>query len=64
MSLVTHRALARRYDASHHAGVEYVAMYWHFLDAVWLVLYATLMIGALGPGASDHVNLGVSGKMG
>lgn len=27
------------------AGVEYCAMYWHFLDAVWLVLFATLLLG-------------------
>ena len=27
-----------------YAGVIYTAMYWHFLDAVWLVLFATLLI--------------------
>lgn len=27
------------------AGVIYVAMYWHFLDAVWVVLFLTLLLG-------------------
>src|SRR5262245_31376551 len=33
------------YTSSFYPGVQYCAMYWHFLDAVWLVLFATLMIG-------------------
>jgi len=28
-------------------GIVYCAMYWHFLDAVWVVLYATLWIGSI-----------------
>jgi cytochrome c oxidase subunit 3 len=28
------------------AGVEYCAMYWHFLDAVWVALFVTLQLGA------------------
>lgn len=46
MALITHRAIINRYDAAHYAGVQYMAMYWHFLDAVWLALFATLMLGA------------------
>jgi cytochrome c oxidase subunit III len=42
--VVTRRAWAGRYSAQNHAGVSYIAMYWHFLDAVWLVLFATLLL--------------------
>jgi len=45
MAVVLQRAFAGRYSAEHYPGVHYVTMYWHFLDAVWLVLYATLLIG-------------------
>ncbi len=45
LTVVTSRAWAGRYTSQNHDGVVYTAMYWHFLDAVWLVLFATLMIG-------------------
>ncbi|MFN7964801.1 MAG: hypothetical protein U0V87_03820 [Acidobacteriota bacterium] len=32
------RARRGLYSSSYHPGVGYIAMYWHFLDAVWLVL--------------------------
>ena len=45
LTVISARAFAGRYTPQEHAGVEYTAMYWHFLAAVWLVLFATLMIG-------------------
>jgi heme/copper-type cytochrome/quinol oxidase subunit 3 len=30
------------FTREHHAGVEAVAYYWHFVFAVWLALYATI----------------------
>ena len=44
LSTVTARAWTGRYSPSAHAGVEYTALYWHFLDAVWLVLFAVLVV--------------------
>ena len=41
---VTACAFNGRYTAERHNPVEYTAMYWHFLDVVWLVLFAVLMI--------------------
>lgn len=38
------RAGAGRYGPPEHMGVRLVAMYWHFLDAVWLVLFAVLLL--------------------
>jgi len=43
-AVVTARAFAGRYSAAHHAGVKYAAMYWHFLDVVWLVLFTLLFL--------------------
>ena len=43
--VITRRAFAGR-DDPQHAGVIYTAMYWHFLDAVWLVLFVTMLICA------------------
>jgi cytochrome c oxidase subunit 3 len=39
------RAARGRYTSGNHAGVRYCAMYWHFLDAVWFILFALLLIG-------------------
>ena len=36
------RSVQGRYTAEQHVGVVLCAMYWHALDAVWLVLYGTL----------------------
>ena len=41
------RARRGRYSPGHPEGAVYCAMYWHFLDAVWLALYATLWLGSL-----------------
>lgn len=32
-----------RYGPERHVPIEYGAMYWHFLDVVWLILYAALV---------------------
>ena len=32
------------YSAEHHLGVEAGALYWHFVDAVWVVLFTVLYI--------------------
>ena len=45
MSVVTNRAMRGGYSPQRHAGVSYTAMYWHFLDGVWIALFTTLMIG-------------------
>ena len=42
LAVATARARSGRYSPADHAGVTLCAMYWHALDAIWLVLYATL----------------------
>ena len=44
MIVVAKRALEGRYAPGRHAGVRYCAIYWHFLDAVWLGLFALLVV--------------------
>lgn len=45
MIVVTRRAIAGRYSSERYHGVQYCAMYWHFLGAVWIVLFIALLLG-------------------
>ena len=42
--VVTKNAHAGRYDHEYHTPVRSLAMYWHFLDGVWLVMFATFLV--------------------
>lgn len=44
MSVVTHHALRHRYHARRYAPVRHCAMYWHFLDIIWLTMFAVLLL--------------------
>lgn len=46
LSIILARTLRGQYAADRHASVTTVSMYWHFVDAVWLVLVAVLYVGA------------------
>ncbi|MDZ4754754.1 MAG: cytochrome c oxidase subunit 3 [Phycisphaerae bacterium] len=46
MIVTTRNALRGAYGPQRLSGITLCAMYWHFLDAVWLVLYATLLWGS------------------
>lgn len=46
LGIVTWRAFAQRYDSKAHGGIEYQAIYWHFLDVVWVILFVVLLIGS------------------
>jgi cytochrome c oxidase subunit 3 len=43
--IVLRRMTGGAYDAIHHGPVLHSAMYWHFLDAVWVVLFVVILIG-------------------
>ncbi|MEW5420408.1 cytochrome c oxidase subunit 3 [Amorphus sp. 3PC139-8] len=45
------RALSGHFNKEHHFGFEAAAWYWHFVDVVWLFLFACIYIW----GASPHV---------
>ena len=42
--VVTHRSFAGAYDHEHYLPVRYVAMYWHFLDVVWVIMFLTFWL--------------------
>ena len=40
-------ALAGQFRGRTSVGVECVALYWHFVDAVWIVLYTMIYVWAI-----------------
>jgi heme/copper-type cytochrome/quinol oxidase subunit 3 len=44
LAITTYHAYRDAYDHENYAGVKHAAMYWHFLDVVWLVMYAGIYI--------------------
>ena len=38
------RSLAGHFKADHHFGFEAAAWYWHFVDVVWLFLFAAIYV--------------------
>ncbi len=46
IGLVLIRSAAGQYNAERDVSVTTVAMYWHFVDAVWILLVAALYAGA------------------
>lgn len=46
LAITARRASRCGYGPLDHRGITYCAMYWHFLDAAWVVLYATLWFGS------------------
>ena len=44
LATVTIKAYAGRYDHEHYVGVKHAALYWHFLDVVWLMMFGTFLL--------------------
>jgi len=44
MAVVIPHAFMGRYDHEDYLGLKHAALYWHFLDAVWVVMFAVFMI--------------------
>ncbi len=41
---MTTRAFRGHFSAEHHHGVEIGGIYWHFVDAMWIVVYTTVYL--------------------
>jgi len=41
---MTIRAFRGHFTAEHHHGVELAGIYWHFVDVMWIVVYATVYL--------------------
>jgi len=46
LALVLQKARRHIYSRNFHPGVRYCTIYWHFLDAAWLVIFLTLLLGS------------------
>ncbi len=44
LSVATVRAFRGHYTPEHHHGVEIPGIYWHFVDVMWIVVYATVYL--------------------
>jgi cytochrome c oxidase subunit 3 len=42
IAVILARGVAGQFSAKHHVAVEAVSAYWHFVDIVWIALFATL----------------------
>jgi cytochrome c oxidase subunit 3 len=42
LAVVAARSSRGRYGSGHHPGITYAAMYVHFLDGIWLLLFAVM----------------------
>ena len=41
---ITKNAAHNKYDHECYGPVKYISMYWHFLDAVWIIMFLTLLL--------------------
>jgi cytochrome c oxidase subunit 3 len=46
LAVITWFAHAGRYDHEQYSPIKHMAMYWHFLDGVWIFMFAVLLIAA------------------
>lgn len=46
LSVITGGGIRGKYTSTAHAPVKYCAMYWHFLDVAWIVLFSVLFIAS------------------
>jgi heme/copper-type cytochrome/quinol oxidase subunit 3 len=44
LGLVTHGAFTGKYDHEYYNPVKHSALYWHFLDVVWLAMYGMMVL--------------------
>jgi cytochrome c oxidase subunit 3 len=44
LSVATTRAFRGHFSPEHHHGVELPGIYWHFVDVMWIVVYATVYL--------------------
>jgi cytochrome c oxidase subunit 3 len=48
------RALVGQMSLEHHLGLEFAAWYWHFVDVIWLFLFACIYVWGSWGAAIEH----------
>jgi cytochrome c oxidase subunit 3 len=43
------RVFKGHFTPTHHLGFEFAAWYWHFVDVVWLFLFACIYVWGSAP---------------
>jgi heme/copper-type cytochrome/quinol oxidase subunit 3 len=38
------QSLRGTYGANHYASLEYIGLYWHFVDLVWIILFTVVYL--------------------
>jgi len=44
LSTTVRHGMQGKYDHENYAGIKHAAMYWHFLDGVWIVMFFGMLI--------------------
>jgi cytochrome c oxidase subunit 3 len=44
LAIVTTRSFRGHYSPEHHQGMEVPGIYWHFVDAMWIVVYTVVYV--------------------
>ena len=44
LAMVTVRSFRGHYSSKEHRGVEVPGIYWHFVDAMWIIVYTTVYV--------------------
>ncbi|CAH1654729.1 Cytochrome c oxidase subunit 3 [Hyphomicrobiales bacterium] len=54
LAVCLYRAYLGHFKPNQHLGFEFAAWYWHFVDVVWLFLFAAIYVWGAGAPAAGH----------
>ncbi len=47
LTIVLIRGAKGQFDSTRHVAVDAFAIYWHFVDVVWVLLYLIVYVGVV-----------------